>query len=71
MREIVKKHAREGGSVILSSHNMLEVEYLCSRLAFIHQGRITVEGEPQTVKDRYRASNLEEAFLGAIRRWEA
>jgi len=66
VREIVKRHVADGGAVILSSHNMLEVEYLCSKLAFIHLGRIMIEGEPQTVKDEYGASNLEEAFMEAI-----
>ncbi|MEM2905501.1 MAG: ABC transporter ATP-binding protein [Candidatus Bathyarchaeia archaeon] len=67
VRETVKEHVAEGSSVVLSSHNMLEVEYLCSKLAFIHRGRIVVEGEPQSIKDRYGASNLEEAFLEVIR----
>jgi len=68
VRDIIRKHAEEGGAVILSSHNMLEVEYLCSRLAFIHQGRIIVEGDPQTIKEKHEASNLEQAFMEVIRR---
>jgi len=68
VREIIRKHTEEGGAVILSSHNMLEVEYLCSRLAFIHQGRIIVEGDPQTIKEKHEASNLEQAFMEVIRR---
>jgi len=70
VRRIVKKHVEEGGSVILSSHNMLEVEYLCSKLAFIHRGRIMMKGEPEAVKNECGASNLEEAFLEVIGRWE-
>jgi ABC-2 type transport system ATP-binding protein len=71
VRRIVKDHVAEGGSVILSSHNMLEVEHLCSRLAFIHRGRIVVEGEPQAIKDKLGALNLEEAFLEVIAKWES
>jgi len=71
VRRIVNAHVTEGGSVILSSHNMLEVEHLCSKLAFIHRGRIVIEGEPQTIKDEYGASNLEEAFLEVIGKWES
>jgi len=71
VRRIVNAHVTEGGSVILSSHNMLEVEHLCSKLAFIHRGRIVIEGEPQTIKDKYGASNLEEAFLEVIGKWES
>ncbi|MCD6537818.1 ABC transporter ATP-binding protein [Candidatus Bathyarchaeota archaeon] len=70
VRDIIKRHVSNGGSVILSSHNMLEVEHLCTRLAFIHRGRIIMEGEPQEIKDQYGASNLEEAFLEVLKRWE-
>jgi ABC-2 type transport system ATP-binding protein len=71
VRELVKKHATEGASVVLSSHNMLEVEYLCSKVAFIHHGRIIMEGTPQAIKERYGASNLEDAFLECIGKWES
>jgi len=69
VREIVKRHVKEGGAVVLSSHNMLEVEHLCSRLSFIHRGRIMIEGDPKTIKEKYDASNLEEAFMEVIGKW--
>lgn len=69
VRGVVKRHIDEGGAVLLSSHNMLEVEHLCSRLAFIHRGRIMVEGEPQSLMDGYGASNLEEVFMEVIGKW--
>ena len=71
VRGIVKRHIEDGGAVVLSSHNMLEVEHLCSRLAFIHQGKILIEGEPQELKAKYGALNLEEAFMEVIRKWES
>ena len=67
LRRVVKRVAREEGStVLLSSHNMLEVEYLSDHVAFIHEGRILVEGTPGEVKKRYGAGNLEEAFVKAL-----
>jgi len=60
IRDYVKQH---GVTVILSSHNMLEVEYLCDRIALIHRGKIVEEGEPEELKRRYKASNLEEVFV--------
>ncbi len=69
VRGIIKGHAKEGGAIVLSSHNMLEVEHLCSRLALIHRGRIIVEGEPKTLKEGYGASNLEEVFTEVIKGW--
>lgn len=67
VREVLKEYVKEGGTVILSSHNMLEMEYLCSRLALIHRGRILVQDEPNIIKERYGVSNLEEAFVEVIR----
>lgn len=66
VRGIVKEYVNDGGAVILSSHNMLEVEHLCSRLAFIYQGKIIVEGEPRMLKEKYGVFNLEEAFMKVI-----
>ncbi len=70
VRKIVREHVSEGRSVILSSHNMLEVEHLCSRLAFIHHGRIIAKGEPQVLKEKYEASNLEDVFMEIVKTWE-
>ena len=54
-------------TVLLSSHNMFEVEFLCTRIAFINKGRILVEGSPEEIKTRYEASDLEEAFMEVAR----
>ncbi len=67
VRETIREAARNGSTVILSSHNMLEVEYLCDRISLISSGRIAAEGTPDEIKVKYSANNLEEAFLKAIR----
>jgi len=68
VRRAIKRYVSEtGAAVLLSSHNMLEVEYLCSRVAFIHEGIIVDSGTPDEVKSKYGASNLEEAFIQAVR----
>ena len=53
--------------MILSSHNMLEVEYLCDRVALIDDGRIIATGTPKGLIDRYDAINLEEVFIKVTR----
>ncbi|MBC7321479.1 ABC transporter ATP-binding protein [bacterium] len=62
IREIIKGFVREGVSVLLSSHNMLEIEFLSDRVAIIDNGRILDTGTPQELKDRYSSRNLEEVF---------
>jgi len=66
VREIVKKFAREGISVLLSSHNMLEIEFLSDRVGMIDRGRILDTGTPEALKDKYKARNLEEVFRSAL-----
>lgn len=67
VREIIKKFAREGISVLLSSHNMLEIEFLSDRVALIDQGVILDSGTPAELKEKYQARNLEEVFRSALR----
>ena len=67
VRETIKEFVRTTNSaVILSSHNMLEVEYLCDRVAFISRGKIIEIGTPGELKEKFKALNLEEAFIRAV-----
>jgi ABC-2 type transport system ATP-binding protein len=67
IRKVVKRTVSEGTSVLLSSHNMLEVELMCDRIALIDDGRIIESGTPSELKKKYNASNIEEVFVGAVR----
>ena len=62
-RNIIKKYARMGMSVLLSSHNMLEIEYLSDRVGIIDKGKIHETGTPEQLKNRYNSANLEEVFV--------
>src|SRR5262249_37295209 len=50
MRELVRRLAREGITVLLSSHLLTEVEELCNRVAIIRKGRIVYEGSLAELK---------------------
>jgi ABC-2 type transport system ATP-binding protein len=45
MRDLVRRLAAEGITVLLSSHLLGEVEELCNRVAIIRKGRIVYEGQ--------------------------
>ena len=63
VRTIIKKYAKNHNvTILLSSHNMLEVEYLCDRVALINKGKIVIEGTPSELKNKHKAINLEEVF---------
>ncbi len=63
IRNRVREYAREGTTVLLSSHNMLEVEFLSDRVALIKQGEIIETGAPEELKQKHGCRNLEEVFL--------
>ncbi len=67
VRDTVKRFAANGVGVLLSSHNMLEIEYLSDRVALLYQGEIKDTGTPAGLKEKYGAANLEEVFAGMAR----
>jgi ABC-2 type transport system ATP-binding protein len=67
VRRIIKEYSKNYNiTILLSSHNMLEVEYLCDRVAIIHEGRILDMGTPKELKEKYDAENLEEVFIKIV-----
>lgn len=40
-----------GMTILLTTHDMEEADYLCDELAILHQGRIGVTGSPQELKN--------------------
>lgn len=66
IRSIIKSSTTDGTIVLLSSHNMLEVEYLCDRIALIADGKIIEEGKPNKLKEKYNAKNIEEVFMKVV-----
>jgi ABC-2 type transport system ATP-binding protein len=67
VRDTIKEHAAEGTAILLSSHNMLEIEYLSDRVGLLHQGKIREIGTPDSLKERYSAANLENVFAEVTR----
>jgi ABC-2 type transport system ATP-binding protein len=66
VRGMIRDYAEKiGVTILVSSHNMLEVEYLCHRVALMNEGNIVSEGTPEELKLRYNAVNLEQAFMEA------
>ena len=63
IRKTIKKLAKEEGiSFLLSSHNMLEIEFVSDRVGIISKGHLMVTGRSDELKERYNAANLEEVF---------
>ena len=67
IRNLIRDYARRGTTFLISSHNMLEVDYVCDRIALINKGRIIEIDEPKNLKERYNAKNIEEVFIKVIK----
>jgi ABC-2 type transport system ATP-binding protein len=51
MRDLIRGLAREGITVVLSSHLLVEVEDLCNRVAIVRRGRVIYEGSLDGLRD--------------------
>ena len=67
VRRIINSSVEAGVAVLLSSHNMLEVELLCHRIALMNDGIIVASGTAEELKNEYDARNIEEVFVKAIK----
>ena len=68
VRTWLERYRDESGcTILLASHNMAEVERLCSYVLMLKQGRIVDRGSPQELLDRYGREDMEEVFLDIAR----
>ncbi|MEK6815742.1 MAG: ABC transporter ATP-binding protein [Nitrospirota bacterium] len=54
-------------TILVTSHNMREIEALCDRVLFLHAGRIIMEGPPKEIAARFGDADLETLFLRVAR----
>jgi ABC-2 type transport system ATP-binding protein len=59
--------AERGATILLASHNMLEVERLCDRVIIMKRGLIEDDDTPAALLARYGRPTLEEVFLDVAR----
>ncbi len=52
LRAHVRRLSAEGGAVLLSSHDMAEVEDLCTTLTILHHGRVIFSGTVEDLRRR-------------------
>lgn len=50
-------------AILVTSHNMREVEEMAERVIFLHRGRVVADDSPGAVAHQLGAADLEEAFV--------
>ncbi|GIH09721.1 ABC transporter [Rhizocola hellebori] len=60
---MLEAHRRDGTALLVTSHNMREVETLCERVVLLSQGRVVANGSPYDIASQFDVEDLESAFL--------
>jgi ABC-2 type transport system ATP-binding protein len=68
IRSYLEEYAREtGATILLASHNMDEVNRLCSDVLMMKQGQVVDRGTPTGLVEKYGRETLEQVFLDIAR----
>ncbi|WP_075522665.1 ABC transporter ATP-binding protein [Candidatus Pelagibacter communis] len=71
VRSFLENYQKEkANSILLASHNMNEVERLCSSIFLMKAGSIIDSGKPKELISKHGRKNLEEVFLKLTRKNE-
>lgn len=64
LKEMMRKHAKEGNSVFFSTHVLEVAEKLCDRIGIINKGKLIFVGTYKEMKEKFKENaSLEELFL--------
>lgn len=63
LKQLMKKHAAKGKTVIFSTHNLDTAQQLCDELAILKKGVLIYNGSVQSLLDQNNDESLEEIYL--------
>jgi len=61
-KALIQTLAREGKTIVYSSHVLDVVERVCARVLILNRGELIADGSPEELKAAARGSTLEEVF---------
>lgn len=68
VRKLLRRIQQERGIAILyTSHNMRDIEEVCDRVIFMHQGKTVAQGSPAEVIARFNKTSMEDVFIRIVR----
>jgi ABC-2 type transport system ATP-binding protein len=64
VRHVIREqHAAGGFTLLVTSHNMADIERMCRRVVFIAAGRVVADGSPAEIHAKYDTTDMEQTFL--------
>jgi ABC-2 type transport system ATP-binding protein len=62
-RVIRDEHKRRNFTLLVTSHNMADIERLSRRVVFMAAGRVVADGSPAEIHAKYDTTDMEQTFL--------
>jgi ABC-2 type transport system ATP-binding protein len=64
VRHVIREeHARRRFTLLVTSHNMADIERLCRRVVFMAAGQVVADGSPAEIHAKYDTTDMETTFL--------
>ena len=63
LKEMMKKHAQDGNTVLFSTHVLSVAEQLCDRIGILRHGKLIFVGTLEELKANYPNQDLESIYL--------
>lgn len=63
LKIVLRERAREGKTILVSTHILEIAEVLADRIILLYQGKVIAEGSVKEVVEKAKTSGLEEAFI--------
>jgi len=62
-KKLMNRYVKQGGSILLSTHDLIGAENLCNRVGIVSKGNKVAEGTVAELKSKHHSANLEEVFM--------
>ncbi len=66
LKEIISEKNQEGVTIIFSTHQMEQVERLCSNICLINRGKVLINGKLTDVKEKHRKNAVTVKYEGDL-----
>ena len=63
LKEAMRNHAKEGNSVLFSTHVLSVAEQICDRIGILKKGKLIFQGSIAELKHQYPDKDLETIYL--------
>lgn len=64
--DFVNEESKKDKTIIFSTHYMAEIETICTKVAFIYEGKICKNDSLEKIREEYNNKNLYDVFLDVV-----